>query len=342
MTHEDINAPPFKRAMKRYKRRKGETTDFSDVVDFFRIEDRNDITELALHRPTSDDALALSAEARAFTIDGYEGFVFIRDALDTRAQLTLASRSLHRWVEPEWTSNTSLHTLLDESEHGSLCDFMGTHNGERLARLRWATLGYHYDWSARAYRAGWCSPFPDDLSAIARDCAAAVGTSIIPEAAIVNIYHESSNMGGHQDDLELTFDAPVVSLSVGNSAVFLLGGLDKEEEKPPLACWIRSGDVVIMGGPSRLRYHGVPRIIADSCPDFVLLDGDHHPDEDELALGQAAMLRMHEVLGSDVRLNINVRQVLALGQSFPSSAEEQKELEKESSLSPKHSNTMEK
>ena len=52
-----------------------------------------------------------------------------------------------------------------------------------------------------------------------------VGYRLTPEAAIVNLYRrgQSTHMGGHQDDLELTMDAPVVSISVGNTAIFLLG-----------------------------------------------------------------------------------------------------------------------
>jgi alkylated DNA repair protein alkB family protein 1 len=56
---------------------------------------------------------------------------------------------------------------------------------------------------------------------------------------------------------ELTPDQPIVSISIGNSAVFLLG--ETERTQPPLAMFLRSGDVLVMGGPMRMAYHAVPR-----------------------------------------------------------------------------------
>src|SRR6185437_13005636 len=80
-----------------------------------------------------------------------------------------------------------------------------------------------------------------------------------------------STLGGHLDDAEQVFDAPIVSISVGNTGVFLLGGKTKDE--PPIAMFLRSGSVVFMGGDSRLCYHGnsllracVPSYKFQECP----------------------------------------------------------------------------
>jgi alkylated DNA repair dioxygenase AlkB len=80
------------------------------------------------------------------------------------------------------------------------------------------------------------------------------GQCLVAEGGIVNYYSGKAYMGGHRDDLEYTFDQPVVSLSLGCSAVFLLGGEDKDAHPVPIV--LRSGDAVIMGGRSRLCVHG--------------------------------------------------------------------------------------
>lgn len=85
--------------------------------------------------------------------------------------------------------------------------------------------GYHYDWSSRRYVEGMHTPFPPDLAQLATGIAAELGMTLVPEAAIVNLYRSDSFMGGHQDELEFTFQHPVVSVSFGLSAVFLIGGL---------------------------------------------------------------------------------------------------------------------
>ena len=67
-----------------------------------------------------------------------------------------------------------------------------------------------------------------------------------------------SKMGLHRDEDEEDFDAPVVSLSLGDTALFRLGGL--ERKSPARSFKLFSGDVVVLGGQARLAYHGVSRI----------------------------------------------------------------------------------
>ena len=75
--------------------------------------------------------------------------------------------------------------------------------------------------------------------------------------SIVNVQYVSA--GGHTDHSERNLEAPLVSVSLGQSCVFLLGGRTRETE--PTAILLRSGDVVIMSGEARRCYHGVPRIV---------------------------------------------------------------------------------
>ncbi len=79
-----------------------------------------------------------------------------------------------------------------------------------------------------------------------------------PNTALVNFYREGDTLGGHKDDAELHKTCPIVSISVGCDAVFLMGGQTKDVV--PTAVWLHSGDAVILLGPARQCYHGVPRV----------------------------------------------------------------------------------
>jgi alkylated DNA repair protein alkB family protein 1 len=136
-----------------------------------------------------------------------------------------------------------------------------------FAKLSWSTMGYHYDWTARAYQQGRQSPVPPVLdqlaSTFARTCLAAQksnSTMFTASACIVNYYHTKSIMGGHRDDLELALDKPVISFSMGLPAVFLLGRNNKDDG-PVLPILLRPGDVIMLGGDCRLCYHGMARVL---------------------------------------------------------------------------------
>jgi DNA oxidative demethylase len=80
-----------------------------------------------------------------------------------------------------------------------------------------------------------------------------------PEACLVNRYAAGARMGLHRDADEEDFSAPVLSISLGDTAVFRLGGLERGSKTSTLE--LSSGDVVVLGGASRLRYHGIDRIL---------------------------------------------------------------------------------
>lgn len=83
-----------------------------------------------------------------------------------------------------------------------------------------------------------------------------------PQACLVNFYDVSARMGLHQDSDEGDFSAPVVSISLGDDALFRYGGVRRND--PTKSVKLHSGDVVVLGGPSRLAFHGVDRIFAGS------------------------------------------------------------------------------
>ena len=98
-------------------------------------------------------------------------------------------------------------------------------------------------------------PIPDSVLAVWQ---AVSGSAREPECCLVNYYPKDARMGLHQDRDEADFDEPVVSISLGDTALFRIGGT--ERGGPTQSVDLASGDVLVMGGPARLRYHGVDRI----------------------------------------------------------------------------------
>lgn len=80
-----------------------------------------------------------------------------------------------------------------------------------------------------------------------------------PDACLINFYEPTARMGMHQDRDEEEFDAPVVSLSLGDTALFRYGGLDRKD--PTKSVRLRSGDAIVFGGPARLIHHGIDRLM---------------------------------------------------------------------------------
>lgn len=116
--------------------------------------------------------------------------------------------------------------------------------------------GYRYQPRHPETGAPW-PPMPAALRAAWSDLA---GVAPEPEACLVNVYGEGARMGLHQDRDEADLAAPVVSLSLGATALFRYGGAARSD--PTRSVRLGSGDAVVLGGPSRLAFHGVDRIIS--------------------------------------------------------------------------------
>lgn len=123
--------------------------------------------------------------------------------------------------------------------------------------------GYRYQETHPVTGKRW-PPIPSRLIELWR----ALGAPAEPEACLINFYGEGAKLGMHQDRDEATYDAPVVSVSLGDTAVFRMGGTTRRG--PTRSVRLASGDVVVFGGSSRLMYHGIDRTLAGSSR---LLDG---------------------------------------------------------------------
>lgn len=118
--------------------------------------------------------------------------------------------------------------------------------------------GYRYQATHPVTGRPW-PPMPQMLTelwqTVAPDCPPA-------EACLINFYAPEAKMGLHQDRDEEVFDAPVVSVSLGDTATFRIGGTSRKG--PTTSMRLASGDVVVLGGEARLAYHGIDRILKGS------------------------------------------------------------------------------
>jgi alkylated DNA repair protein (DNA oxidative demethylase) len=169
-------------------------------------------------------------------------------------------------------------SLLD----GPLPAYVPVVRGGGKKHVRMLCLGRH--WNGHTYRyeptrADFDNlpvpPLPDEFRRLAREIAASVGMTLEPDLCIMNFYDGEGRMGLHQDKDEgersIAAGVPVVSISLGDTARFLFGGTRRRDPVEPLL--LESGDAFVFGGPSRLRYHGVSRIIPATAPAALGISG---------------------------------------------------------------------
>jgi alkylated DNA repair protein (DNA oxidative demethylase) len=121
----------------------------------------------------------------------------------------------------------------------------------------WVTdrTGYRYDAADPESGKPW-PRMPGVFLQLAQDAAASAGfRGFEPDACLINRYDPGARLSLHQDKNERDLGAPIVSVSLGIPAVFLFGGSQRQDK--PMRVQLMHGDVVVWGGPARLRYHGV-------------------------------------------------------------------------------------
>jgi len=142
-------------------------------------------------------------------------------------------------------------------------------------RVRMLCLGRHWNGKTYAYepvRSDFdglpAPPLPENLRALANGAARTAGMALDADLCILNYYDADGRMGLHQDkdESERSLEAglPVVSISVGDTAKFMFGGVRRRD--PAETVLLESGDAFVFGGPARLRYHGVTRILPETAP----------------------------------------------------------------------------
>jgi DNA oxidative demethylase len=153
--------------------------------------------------------------------------------------------------------------------------FMTTKRGARLAAAMTSCGACGWVSDLRGYRYESVDPetgrpwpaMPPDFARLAAAAAAEAGFSgFDPETCLINRYAIGAGMGLHQDADERDFGQPIVSVSLGLPAVFLVGGPERRDRPQPLPA--HGGDVIVFGGPARLLFHGVRPVKAGFDPLF--------------------------------------------------------------------------
>jgi DNA alkylation damage repair protein AlkB len=161
--------------------------------------------------------------------------------------------------------------------------YVPTVRGGGKMRVRMMCLGRH--WNPLTYRyvdtradhdGAPVPPVPVEWAEMASAIARETGSGEFqPDICLINLYGADGRMGLHQDKDEspesIAAGLPVVSLSIGDSARFLFGGLKRRD--PVEALLLESGDAFVFGGAARLRYHGVSRIVPGTAPPALRLEG---------------------------------------------------------------------
>ncbi|WP_282119767.1 alpha-ketoglutarate-dependent dioxygenase AlkB family protein [Ruegeria atlantica] len=119
----------------------------------------------------------------------------------------------------------------------------------------WVTDKGGYRYQAQHPKGMVWPDIPDTILGIWRKLAS---TQRDPDCCLINYYGDGARMGLHQDKDEADFSWPVLSISLGDDALFRIGNETRGGKTESI--WLNSGDVVVMGGPARLTYHGVDRI----------------------------------------------------------------------------------
>lgn len=257
------------------------------------------------------------------------GLLVVPKLLPPQAQKVLLAKMLHRDLsDPKHQTNMHLHYTLPYQDLSPTSSFFNlapdlpgafepkdasvhkplTPRQVLNRRLHWVTLGGQYDWTNRVYPDSEPPRFPADLAQFLE--------SLFPEtlaqAAIVNLYSPGDTMMMHRDVSEEA-DKGLVSLSLGCDGLFMIApneqdgyaaaaaaaAEDKRQgEKKYLLLRLRSGDAIYMTRESRYAWHGVPKVVKDTCPDHL----QNWPAEH----GQFAEWKGWM---KNKRVNLNVRQV---------------------------------
>jgi alkylated DNA repair protein alkB homolog 1 len=243
----------------------------------------------------------------------------IPELIPPRTQRALADCLLHvELSNPQHRTNVHFHHKLPysqdksffaqpiESSHECVPLDQTTHkpistHAFLSRKLRWITLGLQYDWTNKRYPPGTSPSFPEGIGKFIET----LFPQMKAQAAIVNLYTPGDVLSVHRDVSEES-DSGLVSISLGCEALFVIGlepeakGSPEVKEVSPLVLRLRSGDAIFMTGMSRYAWHGVPKVIPNTCPEF-LQDWPGDQNERDLHHWRGWM--------KNKRINLNVRQM---------------------------------
>jgi alkylated DNA repair protein alkB family protein 1 len=254
------------------------------------------------------------SEWKAYNIKKCQGLIIIKNPFTS-----LAQRYWIRRLLKDYTKENKNNLLPARFSQSMISDFWKSYTEEvdekqkRLLKksFRWSTLGYNYDWNNKVYNEDDQREFPPELHNLIGIIAKVLGIEDYKsQAAIINFYPVGSTLAAHTDHSEIC-NSPLISLSFGQPAIFLIGG--KTREEVPLPILLESGDVLIMSEESRFLFHAVPRVFkSQQCSSSWNADqsSTYCNDLDPKILDECRNEKWKEFNDyiDDSRINVNVRQ----------------------------------
>ncbi len=185
-------------------------------------------------------------------------------------------------------------------------------------KLRWITLGGQYDWTRKIYYEDPAPPFPKDIA----DLVQGLFPEMKAEAAIVNLYSPGDALSLHRDVSEQSGNE-LISISLGCDGIFVIGpnrdpdagpsslARDGEHDNSEYAVLrLRSGDVLCMSGESLFAWHGLPKVVAGTCPVWMKdWPAQQKTDDNGTTISGSPDFEDWRGWMSTKRINLNVRQM---------------------------------
>ncbi|KAJ5612580.1 hypothetical protein N7510_005774 [Penicillium lagena] len=277
------------------------------------------------HELTKEHA-PLAENIPVFAHRSVSGLLMIPSLFPPTVQTELLSRLLHRDLSnPAHRTNLHLHYDVTYPGHtGSSENSITSHSSQSFfaddparllypkdatihhpvtvqnmleKKLRWVTLGGQYDWTAKVYPNETPPPFPEDVSKLLR----AAFPETEAQAAILNLYSAGDTLSVHRDVSE-ECDSGLISVSFGCDGLFVVSHDDGNDCE---VIRLRSGDAVYMNGTSRFAWHGVPKILPETCPKWL----SEWPSGEDVPGAAPSPYQMWRGWMAGKRINLNVRQM---------------------------------
>ncbi|RWS32029.1 alpha-ketoglutarate-dependent dioxygenase abh1-like protein [Leptotrombidium deliense] len=255
MIGNDTESDAFKLMFKKFK--KYDESMANEVIDFDKANNYSFVKKLDLTSNAKDKHLHKSylrsdfnnpEDWQIYTLDNIpKGLLVVRRIFTESA----ASKWFHKL----------LYSIPDEYANKVKSNVPLPTSDRETSNLRWVTFGYHHNWDTKVYSEK--GEVPDDIAELCRCISSVLGLQFTAEAGIINYYTSKSTLSPHADVSEVNKKAPLFSLSLGSSAIFLVGG-EQRCSSPISAMYLQNSDLLIMSEESRLSFHAIAKVLQNN------------------------------------------------------------------------------
>eukprot|EP01083_Nonionella_stella_P063757 165712_1 len=329
--------PSLKRKSKEFIQLQSE-----EAIKLAKVVDFDQLANNELHHQNNIHVLSSRNGLNMYGYRGFDGLFYIPNYLNTTQQYDWIKQSIQQFSNAPYNNLSNLYqqqqNTYKDKQIPTWQDAVQQNNFKSFRQLTWANVGIQYDWTEREYNLQTITaPIPQSMINLCDDCNALLGDlscnneqkvdddgvpfsmQIVPQTSIINFYEVNAKrpMGGHKDAAEL-INAPLISVSLGNDAIFLISN---DDNVAPLALWVRSGCVLIMARKARFALHCVARVVRDSCPKALLKYFDNEIDTATEKKDKKELELMKKYV-MESRINFNIRQVIEVDKLLSSCSDE--------------------